>query len=525
MNQETGVSTIPSKLEARMKEEEAQALVLGALSMFIIAMMLIMSFNVTQAVHEKIRIQQTSDALAYSMAVQEARALNYFAYSNRAIAATYAAMTSVHAYYASMIVTADMLAAARINFFIIAGIEFALCCACTWCSCFSHCIHGFQAIRIAFKFGREKRKYERKIRSMEPKFNRIVKALDFMVDNIHAAQLEMLGQTVAALSNTRSRFDEIWNQNAPQAEDLPSGVVLLNLKELGCALEGVPLPCAGGPGETPRRNRAKVMTVTANATRPKWATTRKPGSPFPFHLGPRFLADLMNRIQGNGISIPLGHKGTAKVVDRKSKSALHSTRKGEDGKVVGADEHGWLLSYWKHGVGFFPYSAEIYSDKQSGKHKPRGGHRGKHGEFEGVQAKNRCILKGNCFIKFRASPDKDDDFNQPRVYAYLAQDLSLTRKGHRPKGWNPNDTGAVNLTHGAQGTGTLRFRPDRGRAVSKALVYYHRLGEWREPPNLFNPYWRAKLHPFKKSEAALVLGFARDTEGAGLALVPRVPVN
>ncbi|RMG19750.1 MAG: hypothetical protein D6729_04475 [Deltaproteobacteria bacterium] len=511
--------------ERSIQEEDAQAIVLGALSMFVLALMLIMSLNVTQAVHEKIRLQQSSDALAYSMAVQEARALNYFAYSNRAMAATYAALTSVHAYYASMIVTGDMLAAARINFFIIAGIEFALCCACTWCSCFSHCIHGIQAIRIAFKFGREKRKYERRIKSMEQKFNRLVQALDFMVDNIHAAQLEMWGQTVAALMSSRSKFDEIWKQNAPQASNLDSAIAMLNVNEFNCALEGIVAPCVGGSREARRPNRGKVMTVSSNATRPRWATTRKPGSPFPIHLGPRFLADLMNRIQGNGVSLPLNHKGTAKIVDRKSRSTLESSRKGEEGRVVGADEHGILFSYWKHGVGVFPYSAEIYSDKNGGRHKPRGGHTGQHKKFEGVQAKNRCVLKGNCFIKFRAHPDRDDDFNQPKVYAYLQQDLSLTRKGDRPGGWNPNDTGTINLTHGAQGTGSLTFRPGMGRALSKAMVYYHRLGEWREPPNLFNPYWRAKLHPMKRGEAARALALARETEAIGFTALPFFPVN
>lgn len=30
-------------------------------------------------------------------------------------------------------------------------------------------------------------------------------------------------------------------------------------------------------------------------------------------------------------------------------------------------------------------------------------------------------------------------------------------------------------------------------AVAAGLTYYHRMGHWREPPNFFNPYWRATL--------------------------------
>jgi hypothetical protein len=38
------------------------------------------------------------------------------------------------------------------------------------------------------------------------------------------------------------------------------------------------------------------------------------------------------------------------------------------------------------------------------------------------------------------------------------------------------------------GTSTNGFH-----AVSAAMAYYHRPGDWREPPNLFNPFWGAKL--------------------------------
>ncbi|HVE84725.1 MAG TPA: hypothetical protein VND93_17840 [Myxococcales bacterium] len=41
-------------------------------------------------------------------------------------------------------------------------------------------------------------------------------------------------------------------------------------------------------------------------------------------------------------------------------------------------------------------------------------------------------------------------------------------------------------------------RPVRGgrmRAVARAQAYYHRPGDWAEPPSFFNPYWRARLAP------------------------------
>ena len=32
-------------------------------------------------------------------------------------------------------------------------------------------------------------------------------------------------------------------------------------------------------------------------------------------------------------------------------------------------------------------------------------------------------------------------------------------------------------------------------AVARAMTYYHRPGNWKEHPNFFNPFWRAKLAP------------------------------
>ncbi|MFN0063998.1 MAG: pilus assembly protein TadG-related protein [Myxococcaceae bacterium] len=38
-------------------------------------------------------------------------------------------------------------------------------------------------------------------------------------------------------------------------------------------------------------------------------------------------------------------------------------------------------------------------------------------------------------------------------------------------------------------------RTNVGRVLSRAQAYYHRPGAWEEPPNFFNPYWRARLAP------------------------------
>jgi hypothetical protein len=51
--------------------------------------------------------------------------------------------------------------------------------------------------------------------------------------------------------------------------------------------------------------------------------------------------------------------------------------------------------------------------------------------------------------------------------------------------FNPGDPAPFNLTSVPAGF----------HAIASAMAYYHRPGDWREPPNLFNPQWGAKLMP------------------------------
>ena len=49
--------------------------------------------------------------------------------------------------------------------------------------------------------------------------------------------------------------------------------------------------------------------------------------------------------------------------------------------------------------------------------------------------------------------------------------------------------------------GTMPTLPNGMNAFSAAQVYYHRPGDWKEMPNLFNPLWGARLMPVMQSNA------------------------
>jgi hypothetical protein len=302
-----------------------------------------------------------------------------------------------------------------------------------------------------------------------------------------------------------------------------SGVGAINANAFNCAVDG--MPCLAGEANSSKEALARVMTEVSNASRPAWTADRSIAAvtiATPGYLSPLFVKELMKDIPNEGLHTALGHKGTAKLTQ--SKSNIHGPGQvgGNEGKTLVADEEGAVGHQWKHGIGGWPYSAQVWSDSNGGGHDSNSSHSGRH-EFEGVNTKAMlsCIMTGNCFMKFRANPDSKKDFGQPSAYSYVTQNF-LVGDGHAP--WELNSSGTLTFEHGSQGSGKLNLAAGQGAALSKALIYYHRFGAngWAEAPNLFNPYWRAKLHPFTAQEAAKVLGLAGNTDAAQLALTPGV---
>ncbi|HEX8823658.1 MAG TPA: pilus assembly protein TadG-related protein [Archangium sp.] len=70
-------------LRRSLERQEGQALVLACLLMLTLSIALITTVNIGHNVHERIRLQNTADAAAYSTAAMEARAFNFYAFTNR----------------------------------------------------------------------------------------------------------------------------------------------------------------------------------------------------------------------------------------------------------------------------------------------------------------------------------------------------------------------------------------------------------------------------------------------------------
>jgi hypothetical protein len=70
-------------LRRSLQRQEGQALVLACLLVLTLSIALITTVNIGHSVHERVRLQNTADAAAYSTAAMEARAFNFYAFANR----------------------------------------------------------------------------------------------------------------------------------------------------------------------------------------------------------------------------------------------------------------------------------------------------------------------------------------------------------------------------------------------------------------------------------------------------------
>jgi hypothetical protein len=80
---------ITRTLRDAARREEGQALVLACLTIFVISLAVITTATLGRSIDERVHLQDTADAAAYSTAAMEARAFNFYAFVNRTHASHY----------------------------------------------------------------------------------------------------------------------------------------------------------------------------------------------------------------------------------------------------------------------------------------------------------------------------------------------------------------------------------------------------------------------------------------------------
>ena len=473
----------------RTLKARGQVLPLACVVLLVCAVMMMASFSVANAVHERTRIQAAADAHAFTVATLEARGFNTMAFMNRAIAGAIVAEMGIHAWRALARHDVNMYRAGFFAFLVIMAMEFGQC------SIYQpqHCVHGFQALRIAFKYNREYNSKKSALEGQDSKWKEAVKGYNDMIKKINGDQKTILDRVKDEIGMTSLTLMDMQKKTAPQAA-IANAIHDYNKKGFACALEGSNFDSdCESPGSwksvgqlKSASQRGEIMESAAMAARTKWevgtmlersaSDTGYRGS-IPFGI-PVYNPSKMMDIQSEGMYMIIG---------------LSNSTNAASNKVSAKSGAAFGIATWKDGVGPL-----IVAE----------GSMNSPAEYQGVP----CDGNGGCFINFRlASEGGETDWGQPATYGAITQDLRKMRNGaDRP--WELGGTGEVKMPNGE---GKWKYVPTgQGYAVAKGKAYFHQLDKWAAPPNLFDPFWRAKLHPFVRDELKEVLQKVGDSNGS-----------
>ncbi len=498
-----------------------QVILLGSVFILMLSFALMMVLTVSWATHERIRIQHAADAQAYSQAVQTARIFNYIAYNNRAAAGALVSMAVLSSYESEASAAVDLWWSHGIINIVAMGCEFGICCSCPWglCCKIKHCIHAFEDLFTAIDFFTSASDIADDVKELDEPFKKAMDGFQTMIQTIRYWNFSALGLLVAQVFASGG-ISDLNEYNLPAGENLDA-VNILNTTTVW----GVINNKAAKNDE----RKHKDMTEVANASRGGWTRKRNWGLESPIILAPLSLK--INDADGGlwvQAQIGWGLGGKAGITEDGDLQP-DSDIKGDGVKSqdfwyqVGICQHNCCPNVngepgiWPISLGWGWFMPAVVHTAANGWEHDDNMIEGPHDTDD----HDLDIDKTFTVITLKMPDDTDPEvpFAQPSIFAAAKQNLSVNESG-KDQPWmiTPSGTQKPKLVGQLQ---ELNFKGgetgDEAFAISKALVYYHRPGDWKEPPSLWNPFWRAKLHPFRRGEAALVAGATM--HGNSIALV------
>jgi len=553
-------------------------MVLGAVALLCLTLGVLATLNLGQAVHEKIKLQNTADAAAYSLATLEARTFNYIAFTNRVQITHYHTAMVVQSYlsYAGYSLAIMGTAADIVRALYLANSH--------WCRILPKpakipfCIaKGFTGIAsqvadellsIADQLYEVAHTIEQQFVEAISLYNR--DAMHRRIQLLKAAQLNIhlltgmqefikindnqLGWTASnnifnMLLNTVLNSYEYWNAFDKAAGMNPAAFGLFT------AAQDLAKYKMDAQDEAVREAQG-IMAEIANATRSHKDVYDRSGS--------AFASTVFGTVLGQ-------KKGQTRLISRQTgdiepKPEIAAIRKDKHyadcaGDRLASDD--FVASGQGFGAGgpvvTLPFRVDkvgdgIRTDAEGGKHylyrvgtgyqglpnmttlpPPREGPRPRHNPFETESEKHKYTGRPYLapYFTFKPYPGSDRnmrgpdlktyDYNQPSTWIYLNKRPENFQIGRNQKPWHMRftitgptrghfvrtgddehstlvfqqqggSTSSLDTTIGGERQAFLDFLQGLN-VISRGQVYYHRPGDWREQPNFFNPFWRARLAP------------------------------
>jgi len=523
------------------------------------------TLNLGQAVHEKIRLQNSADSAAYSLAALEARAFNFIALTNRTQIVHYNTAMAVQSYlsYAGfclglfgtlrdMIKDAELVGKfgcttlpppAKPPFCLVENWMRAI--GQVFKQVFNVLSELYDILHDLYAWTAEAMSYFNKyaiwqmqlVRALQINTHLVTGMNDFVKANDPAMTYTAKNQWFNIILNSvlnsvefQAAFDRGGGLNPFWLDALKNGILQNKIKEF-----------KPNPDDPEYEKAYRVMTEIANASRSHKNIYDRSGG---------VVSSLL-------VSSVFGRKmGATKLVEQGDPSPKIDTVHEDGpfnytvGDTLASDD------YMTTGVGFVPAGVVyivvlprgvgnigdgIVADEDGGEHY-KYEDPGNSGAAPGGIAnllyvpfppmggvKNSYTSSGDQdhdwpglapYFKFKPNSEDNTDFNQPSTWMFLNKHHSAfqTGGGAQSKPWHYeiewNHGGGANTgvnskgerVGGAEVTGQVSIDTTIGgernsylfeglNVISRGMVYYHRPGTWTEHPNMFNPFWRARLAP------------------------------
>ncbi|MBI5545454.1 MAG: pilus assembly protein [Deltaproteobacteria bacterium] len=480
------------------EDERGQALVIGAIALLAVAIMVLASVAVGNGVYQKIKLQDAADAQAYTTAVKEARAYNFFAYTNRAMVVHYCAMLTFmsylsHAYYLKNTVGR---AAGVLQYVPYIGAVFVVV----------------------------KQLIDRWMDIVDALTQALVPILTALNIALWLAQEAMLAATSAdlALVGTSTALEKTDPKALPYRAMSQGGVSgaigalqmaglnFLNadaflrqiddvqgVDRLGITTRGKLLSSSANKLSDEKMFKYReLMGNIANSARRRWTAVGK---------GPTLIG---RKWSINLLVIKVNKRAMSEI-----KSFSERFENNRRDQLFASEDIRIKLCGVKCKTKF-TYHIGVAADHRDGYHTEG------IGMWASKTAKHHPWLGITPFMLSR--PTFGDPhlrkFGQPNNLVVVTKDMIGKRgvwelKSRSLYGWTGEfeDSGTLNMSWDRVGGNSgiaVRHRTGGMMALSNARAVYHRPLAWREEPNFFNPLWEARLAPLETNPANRMALFA-----------------
>lgn len=453
---------------------------LGVLFLFLTTLLVLVTLSVGQRTRDRIEAQIAADAAAYSNAVVTARTLNQMALINRTRVSIIVAMLGVQSLISWSGHHVSHLAATR-KALEDAEPTYAPCCGNPFCpmqACACDQLSRLSAAqaRVAGEQARIGAEWDA----------HDIAAADYTSD-LFAAAVGLYDRSEEAAANLNDKLDKQWLakaivQSASEDLDAPDKGDTKSIAETKDANECEDvggLWCA-------HHDLAKTgRTITMGTRGWHFVTNRNEDKNLihqkldelvkPFNPGAQL--DLPPKAGGAGV-------GPDKEAAQKTSGApyLH---------FIGEDHGGTLTLTWPAACGVASPDEKVghawvksnHLDMRGDEHKYDGSSEPSKRHNVSGRGASRDSWPWSFEYNFNELQKPKNDFGQPKLYAIVERNFTHQNPWDLSVGFGFTKSGA-RLASGAAHQVVL----------SSAIAYYHRPGAWAEPPNLWNPFWRATLY-------------------------------